>query len=146
MKATVTIQALIANYKKFIAGELYFTNHNDKFFSELICHHIGEMLVPKLSKDAIYKLSYGSINTYGISKQFREQWFQLVLKKDVSIEFTTIENWNTKTEYAASVFGMELDDPADQDYQWRKQYRLKCLEKAAEENPELVFTFSNVLR
>ena len=144
MNATITIHDILATYTKFAAGKLNYTNRKDKFFSEFICHVIGEMLVvPGMQ---VHGLNYSLPATFGdmvgIDDQFKTQWCEKVIGI-TDRKWGVIERWNEGTEYSPSALGMADFDHAK--YEQRTAYRLACLTKAAIQFPDLTFTFTNFL-
>ena len=144
MKATITIHDILATYAKFAAGELFYTNRRDKFFSEFICHVIGEMLVVpgmKVSVGGITQsLTFGDIR--GIDDQFKIQWCEKVIGIEPR-NSGVMELWNEGTEYSREHF--KLPDDNNMIFSRRVKYRMACLHKAAKQFPNLTFTFTNYL-
>lgn len=150
MQATITIQSLIEMYTKYMARELTYTNSARPFSSEFLCHQISEALTPKGGEIHSYSgsrpMTYGDINNYEIGQQFRDQWIERVLRIDESkrwqVRGGVLEQWNDETSFDQDQVGIPKQNRGTD---WCKVYRLACLQKAAAENPELTFTFSDYL-
>lgn len=143
MKATFTIHDLVSTYTKFMVGEFKYVNRSDEFTSEFLCHIIGELLVPVeqvvVHSGISYPMAFGDMEN--VDSQFRQQWCANVLNT-VPPYSGVMERWNADTEYSPIALKM---GQGTQNLKWRMTYRMKCLEKAAEQFPDLTFTFTNFL-
>ena len=139
----ITLFSLLQQYSLFAEGKMV-TKSGRQFRSEFLCHHIGHMIAESIFSENP-NASFGQTHQPNITLQLMQQWRSKILKQDgpFTRNQMVVETWNEETDFA------EVDGLAGNkiiDLNGRIQYRLKCLQKAYKENPELEFEFVQVFQ
>lgn len=144
MKFSISIQTLLANYGRFMDGELKHTQFPEKqFHSPYICYQLKNHFLPEISDEnpphtyenfVIANGIQGVSNFHAsmaITEQFRTQFAELC-GVSVNADYMAMENW----------FDDENTPFFKQDCEPAAEYRFRVLKFAYSINPNFVFNFT----